>query len=46
LLIKRLGVDATLTALATTAVELPPAPAGTYTMSSPCGMITGQIVAK
>ena len=46
LLIKRMGIDATLTPLATTAVELPPAPAGTYTMSSPCGMITGQIVAK
>jgi uncharacterized protein len=46
ILIKRLGVDATLTPLATTTVELPPAPAGTYTMSSPCGMITGQIVAQ
>jgi len=46
ILIKRMGVDATLTPLATTAVTLPPAPAGTYTMSSPCGMITGQIVAK
>jgi len=46
ILIKRLGVDATLTPLATTAVELPPAPPGAYMMSSPCGMITGQIVAK
>jgi sulfite exporter TauE/SafE len=46
ILIKRLGVDATLTPLATTAVALPPTRAGTYTMSSPCGMITGQIVAK
>lgn len=46
ILIKRLGVDATLTPLATTAVTLPPAQAGTYTMSSPCGMITGQIVVR
>lgn len=46
LLVKRLGIDTTLTPLATTSVDLPPAPAGTYLMSSPCGMITGQLVAQ
>lgn len=46
LVIKGLGVEATLTPDAVTAVELPPARAGSYMMSSPCGMISGRIVAR
>jgi sulfite exporter TauE/SafE len=46
LVIARLGVDAALKELATTKVDLPPTPAGTYSMTSPCGMMSGTIVAK
>jgi sulfite exporter TauE/SafE len=46
LVIKRLGVEETLTPDAVTAVELPPTRPGSYMMSSPCGMITGRLVAK
>jgi hypothetical protein len=40
------GINATLTPDAVTAVELPAIRAGTYMMSSRCGMITGRLVAR
>jgi hypothetical protein len=46
LVIKQLGVDVALKELATTEVELPAARPGRYTMTSPCGMMSGTIVAK
>ena len=45
LVIGALGVNATLTPRGQ-AVELPATQAGTYMMSSPCGMITGRVVAR
>jgi sulfite exporter TauE/SafE len=46
LVIGALGINATLTPDAVTAVKLPANRAGTYMMSSPCGMISGRLVAK
>jgi len=46
LLIPGFGINATLKPNAVTAVALPAAGAGAYVMSSPCGMITGRIVAR
>jgi hypothetical protein len=46
LVIERLGIDATLTPEAVTAVEIPPTQAGSYMMSSPCGMITGNLIVR
>jgi len=46
LVIGSLGIEAALTPEAVTGVELPATEAGSYMMSSPCGMITGRIVAR
>jgi len=46
IVIGSLDINATLKPRAVTAVELPATRAGTYMMSSPCGMITGRIVAR
>jgi sulfite exporter TauE/SafE len=46
LVIGSFGINAALTPEAVTPVELPAAKAGSYMMSSPCGMITGRLVAK
>jgi plastocyanin domain-containing protein len=46
LVIGALGVNATLTPDAVSAVEIPTTRAGTYMMSSPCGMITGRLIAR
>ncbi len=46
LVIGKLSIEASLTANAVTPVELPATAAGTYMMSSPCGMISGRIVAR
>jgi len=46
LLIGGLGINAALKPNAVTAVEVSATKAGSYTMSSPCGMITGRVVAK
>jgi len=46
LVISRLGVNAALTPEAVTSIQLPSAWPGSYMMSSPCGMITGRIVAR
>ncbi len=46
LVIGKLGIHATLTRNAVTAVALPETQPGAYMMSSPCGMITGRLVAR
>jgi uncharacterized protein len=46
LVISQLGVDVALKELSTTKVDLPATAPGTYTMTSPCGMMSGTIVAK
>jgi len=46
IVIGSLDINATLKPNAVTAVELPVTKAGSYMMSSPCGMITGRLVAK
>jgi uncharacterized protein len=46
ILIASFGIDAPLAPKTVTAVEVPAARAGTYMMSSPCGMITGRLVAR
>jgi len=46
LVIKRLGINATLAPNTVTPVEVPTTQPGSYMMSSPCGMITGRLVSK
>lgn len=46
LVIGSLGINAALAPKTVTAVKVPGVRAGTYMMSSPCGMITGRLVAQ
>jgi sulfite exporter TauE/SafE len=46
LVIAALGIDAALAPKTVTAVKVPGVQAGSYMMSSPCGMITGRLVAR